>query len=130
MITCTKCNETKPENEFVVDKRKRSGKQSQCRACDRKRTKKHYRKTRSSIFSKLGGSICNICGFSDVRALQIDHIYGGGHQQVKKFKSSISLYNYLVLLPADELCESYQVLCANCNCIKRIENKEHGNSVK
>jgi predicted HNH restriction endonuclease len=66
------------------------------------------------------GSVCGSCGFSDVRALQIDHVNGGGGAERAVIKSRHSFYNKVI---ADST--GYQLLCANCNWIKRAENKEY-----
>ena len=62
---------------------------------------------------------CARCGFNDVRALSIDHINGGGQRQVRS--GVTMLYHWLRRnnYPAD-----FQVLCMNCQFIKREENKE------
>lgn len=75
-------------------------------------------KFKIKIFELLGDK-CKICGFSDKRALQIDHINGGGHKH-RKGKNQIKLMKYVLKRP-----EEFQILCANCNVIKRIENKEN-----
>ncbi len=75
---------------------------------------------REQLIISLGGFICSNCGFDDPRALQIDHIFG---------KSSgldlgkTGVLDYLLENP-DVAYEELQVLCANCNWIKRAENKE------
>lgn len=68
---------------------------------------------------------CMRCGFNDIRALQIDHKNGHGHNDRKIFKlSGTSLYRFYLKNP--ELAkETLQVLCANCNWIKKDENSEH-----
>lgn len=73
---------------------------------------------RKMVIDYLGGK-CKRCGFEDIRALQIDHIYGGGREDRK-----IGLYKFWqnVLKIGSE---KYQVLCANCNTIKKCENKEY-----
>jgi len=58
--------------------------------------------------------------YTDVRALQIDHINGGGRQQRKMMNSTERFYKYVLSHP-----EEFQLLCANCNQIKRVENKEN-----
>jgi hypothetical protein len=74
---------------------------------------------------ELLGSHCVRCGFADIRALQIDHINGQGKKEFQKFKGNISLYRFYLKNP--DLAKKYlQVLCANCNWIKRFENKEVG----
>ena len=63
------------------------------------------------------------CGFSDIRALQIDHINGGGYQEIKK--NSAKRRYKLVLVSVENKENKYQLLCANCNWIKRYEDKDN-----
>lgn len=66
------------------------------------------------------GSKCVRCGFFDVRALQIDHVNGGGVKENRKDRGS----NFYVKV-LEDMSGKYQLLCANCNWIKRYENKEY-----
>jgi len=68
---------------------------------------------------------CARCGFSDARALQIDHIEGGGRKERADDKAYITMYLRILKNPAP-----YQLLCANCNWIKRIENRELGKAAQ
>lgn len=43
---CARCDEVKPLAEFPLDKRKRDGRQSQCRVCDARRDREAYWKKR------------------------------------------------------------------------------------
>lgn len=67
------------------------------------------------------GNICNRCGFSDKRTLQIDHVHGGGTQHIKKVSSHVIRYNEALT----DTTGKYQLLCANCNWIKKYENDEN-----
>lgn len=69
-----------------------------------------------------GKHACIRCGFSDLRALSIDHIEGGGtaHTQGLK-KAGNSFYRWLI---KNNYPVGYQTLCMNCQFIKRVENKE------
>lgn len=69
----------------------------------------------------LLGSKCIRCGFSDYRALQIDHVNGGGVQDIKTRGTVASAYDIV----RGKNLEHYQLLCANCNWIKKYENKEN-----
>ena len=80
---------------------------------------------RKSVISKLG-NVCVICGFSDYRALQIDHINGGGSKHRKSFSSNISFLRDVL----KDNGTKYQLLCANCNWIKRFQNNETWNGRK
>ena len=87
----------------------------------RKASKKHSLKSRMEIINFLGGK-CVKCGFDkDYRAFQIDHINGGGVTKIKSFKSRDAYYQHII----ESEAKGYQLLCANCNQIKRIENEEH-----
>ncbi len=72
---------------------------------------------REKVFDLLGAK-CVRCGFSDKRALQIDHIHGGGSKERRM--GMIAMYQRII----DCGGEGYQMLCANCNAIKKIENGE------
>lgn len=80
---------------------------------------------RSEVYLLLGG-VCNKCGFNDSRAFQIDHINGGGCTELRSsiFGNKITYYRHVIKsVKANE--NKYQLLCANCNWIKRHENDEH-----
>lgn len=66
---------------------------------------------------EIMGGACVQCGFSDWRGLQIDHIYGGGTSHRKK-KTHHMLYREI---RKTGTYEGLQLLCANCNQIKRYE---------
>jgi len=62
---------------------------------------------------------CVECGFSDIRALSIDHIKNDG---AKHRKSGIlKIYNWLV---ENDYPEGYQTLCMNCQWIKKYNNQK------
>jgi len=84
--------------------------------------RRHYQKLRNEILSLLG-SKCIRCGFSDIRALQIDHVHGGGTKERKNY-GSMPLYRK-ILKEIKAGSKDYQLLCANCNWIKKYENKEN-----
>jgi hypothetical protein len=74
----------------------------------------------------LLGNVCVKCGFADPRALCIDHVNGGGCAERKSF-SNLQKYYQSIL---DRNGIGYQLLCCNCNAIKRIENREYPDSRK
>ena len=69
----------------------------------------------------MGGK-CLKCGFSDYRALQIDHINGGGYYERKKALSKN--FNRRAIRSVEAGEKKFQLLCANCNWIKRWKNNE------
>lgn len=86
--------------------------------------KNRAKRTKNEL-KRLLGDECVRCGFSVWDILQIDHIDGGGTwEQEKRFGSNTAMYSYYVKHP-DEAREKLQLLCPNCNWIKRMENKEY-----
>lgn len=81
-----------------------------------------YGSLRKKATDKLGGKCCH-CGFSDWRALQIDHVQGNGNKE-KRSIGQWKMYKKILELEPTELFKEYQLLCANCNWIKKFENHE------
>ena len=77
---------------------------------------------RKLALENLGGK-CVSCGISDFRVLQIDHINGGGRAELR-----INPHSSAQRAAKGNL-EGLQLLCANCNWIKRYDRNE-GNSRK
>lgn len=85
--------------------------------------RKYVGALRPRCIELLGGR-CVVCGYdTDIRALQIDHVNSDGSSDRKgpEKKSGGSYYHYILKNIASG---RYQVLCANCNAIKRIEAQE------
>lgn len=89
----------------------------------KKQRKEYYQKLKLMVLAKLGNK-CVRCGFSDVRTLQIDHVYGYGNKELRELGFNRSKFYKKVLADTEE---NYQLLCANCNWIKKSENKENCN---
>jgi hypothetical protein len=86
-----------------------------------KAANRHYARVRQEAVEIVGKGViaCIQCGFDDIRAIQIDHINGGGLKDFKNSTSSTEYYKNMLIHP-----EKYQLLCANCNWIKRYTNNE------
>jgi len=74
---------------------------------------------KAAVFKKYGKK-CNHCPITDERVLCIDHVHGGGRRDRLK-TGNIEFYRK-VLADANG---TYQILCHNCNWIKRFEEKEY-----
>ena len=107
-------------------------KKNLCKKCYNAKRQLYPFRTKMKIFQLLGNR-CVRCGFLDIRALQIDHVNGGGTNERRiagttrtQTHSSNNLYYYYkyVLEKIQNGSKDYQLLCANCNWIKRWENKE------
>jgi len=79
-----------------------------------------------SHYSHLSTPVCRQCGMSDIRTLSIDHIKGGGgdHRRELFGKNRKGGRHFYRWLQDNNYPEGYQVLCMNCQWIKRYENGE------
>lgn len=74
--------------------------------------KASFTRLKERVWAALGRECVN-CGFSDIRALQVDHIAGGGRKERLTMKNRAKFLRHVLNnLP------KYQTLCANCNVIK------------
>jgi len=83
---------------------------------------------RTLLLDQMGGK-CSNCAFGDYRALQIDHVYGGGTKERKSgmgWVASPRTLDQVEKALARHFLGELQILCANCNWIKRYEKGEHG----
>lgn len=87
------------------------------------RTNELNRNVRISLLRILGNE-CVLCGYNtNDLALQIDHINGNGSDE-RRIHGNTMMYKKYICNP--ELAKSkLQILCANCNQIKKIMNREH-----
>lgn len=84
--------------------------------------KKKNRDIRRKVLELLGGK-CVHCGFSNPRALQIDHIQNNGAIERKNCKVE-QLYRKILKMNKKDWETEYQLLCANCNYIKKFMFEE------
>jgi hypothetical protein len=79
------------------------------------------------IIVRLGGC-CVGCGMADMRVLQIDHVRGGGSADLRDQGGGLKRYYRILkiskLYDWAKLPLPFQLLCANCNWIKRHEEGE------
>lgn len=93
-------------------------------------TRQYKQETKNKAYALLGGYKCSNpynlphpdwC--NDKACLQIDH-------KIREFGKnkhwSWSSYKRIIDMGAEKANQHYQVLCANCNWIKRSKNKEDG----
>lgn len=98
------------------------------RDAHREAQREHRYRLRREILTLIGGLFCKHCGYdADWRALQIDHIHGGGKHDMRTQSTNTNVWTLRRWLRRHqkEARSRYQVLCANCNWIKRYENGEH-----
>lgn len=115
---CPRCEQEVPISEWYRNTGRRDGLSSYCRPCYAALNEDLRRRDRAALIEAMGGQ-CERCGFADFRALQVDHIDGGGHTETRYRHGK--KWTAHVLANRDD----FALLCANCNVIKRIENAEH-----
>jgi hypothetical protein len=120
---CSKCDKVYPKLKgFYPNKARYDGCSIYCRLCDTIKKKPRALKAQREAVVKLLGAMCIECGYrADIRALQIDHINGGGNAERKSHKSS---NNYLKSISDNIALQKHQILCVNCNGIKMSVNSE------
>ena len=133
--TCAECalKKKRPTPEQAAARieqiKRRRQEDSEYRKRSNECTRKGQRKLLALVFQKYGNrcnnSICNwvnldgTSGCTDIRCLQIDHVNGGGVREAKALSYTVRLRRYL-----NDISGAYQLLCANCNWIKRSMNNE------
>lgn len=78
-----------------------------------------YYKAKQAVFDHYGRK-CVWCGFDDPRALSIDHKDSDGADHRRKL-GGVNFYRWLV---RQKFPDNFQVLCMNCQFIKRHDNHE------
>ena len=77
-------------------------------------------KEKLKIFLMYGNK-CKICGFSDMRALSLDHIKNNGNEERRELGER-GVYRRA---KSQHMPNEYQILCMNCQFIKRAIHDEH-----
>jgi hypothetical protein len=115
---CSSCYNLKKRERYAKDSafREKVLKEQSLRY-NPQESKGRYHHYRRLAFEVLGGYRCAQCGFDDPRALQIDHVDNGGYACRKNGELGRRLYRKVVR----EKGVGFQVLCANCNWIKKAE---------
>lgn len=117
-----------PEKSKEINKRCRDKHRKEYNLRVKEYSKRKREETKLELFKLLGGQCMNPYGlhdkpFTDIRCLQIDHVHGGG---VKELHSITNRWQYhlKILREIQAGSKDYQLLCANCNWIKKVENHE------
>jgi len=88
--------------------------------------KNHYLRIKKDVIDHYsnGDNRCAVCGESRSACLSIDHINGNGASHLRELglKAGHSFYQWLI---NNDYPEGYQILCMNCQFIKRAFNQEY-----
>lgn len=128
---CPQCKNNKTADCYWENKHSTDGLSSYCKVCFNaiRRYKrqnnigywgdKEKRGDKMIVLEHYGEKCCK-CGFSDWRTLSIDHINSDGAEHRKKV-SGAHIYRWL---KNNNFPTGFQILCMNCQFIKRHEKKE------
>lgn len=127
---CTKCKARKNTNSFGW-KKLGVRKQSHCRQCMAKASRKHYKKNHSYyikrnkknqskyaarslefVRSYLLSHFCVDCKNNDIRVLEFDHL------RDKKYNINSLMHNGVSLVTLQREIDKCDVVCANCHRIR------------
>lgn len=89
---------------------------------DAKNAQQYRKNLKIDVFTHYGGNPpkCACCSEKEFLFLSLDHIYGGGHEDRKKFKGVTFLfYRWLI---KNNYPDGFQVLCMNCNWGKHMNS--------
>lgn len=109
-----------PEEAKVLDKRSYKTRAPQARE-EKRLLNIQYKK---DILTHYSGDkpCCGNCGFSDIRALEVDHINNDGAEHRKEVcggkRGGMAMYRWII---KNKFPDTFQILCSNCNRIKQRE---------
>jgi hypothetical protein len=93
---------------------------------NRANQKRHRKKVKKELFELLGNRCANPFHinhgefFAFPECLQVDHINGGGQKELREFRKHGNTAYDAILKKVKAGSKDYQLLCANCNWIKRF----------
>lgn len=126
---CNSCNVSKSVSEFNKNSKRKDGFSGKCKVCNKAYLREHYLKNKEyysekrrrtyrryieDFYNFLSGKSCKVCGISDIRVLEFDHLNDKSFNVSEKI-GSMPLYN---LMNEIDKCD---ILCANCHRIKTSE---------
>lgn len=121
---CPACRSIKPSAMFNKNARGFRGLADYCKNCHSDRRREYHQRIKRECLEMLGGA-CRCCGQTRLVFLQIDHINGDGAAHRRELTGGRNvatnrMYRWVLDNP-DEARRRCQVLCANCNIAKELE---------
>lgn len=117
---CARCLVKKPVSAYSPQPRYVDKLSSFCKVCNGAYNAQY----RLQAIALLGG-VCTVCGYSDTRALQIDHVFGDGHLERPAKRTQPGPASVYIAVIRQKEPGRYQLLCANCHVIKTRESGEY-----
>lgn len=134
MKICTKCSLAKSESEYFIKDKKTGRLHAQCKDCYKEHRKSYYalhynqygdayrerarvrraliqKKLRTSMLAYLKDKTCVVCGETDVRTFEFDHI----DPALKSFNIARAIGDGLSWERIMDEIKKCRLLCANCH---------------
>lgn len=90
---------------------------------DRSRQLRSYHRLRTEVLNMLGGR-CAVCGHSDLRVLEINHVNNDGYMLVRvnkhdgRMRGGFTHKNLRLIRDGEDPLDRYEALCANCHALR------------
>ena len=143
---CSICKTKKVITEYPLDRSLPDGHKARCISCNKIKMREYANnrsprigrkdynakyhadeliQKKTSVITYYGGGKCACvrCGFSDLRALTIDHINGHGNQHRKENHTHTGLHFYKWLI-SNSYPSGFRTLCGNCQSIVEHERRD------
>lgn len=114
MKVCIWCKEEKELTEFGIDNAKKDKTATLCYSCGAKKSALRKKKPQAFIIKYLNENPCVECGYSNIVALEFDHIKRKG----KNNNIGVLVNNGVKIKKIKKELKKCQVLCSNCHSIK------------
>lgn len=136
MKVCYRCKFNKEDSEFY-----KTQKSQWCRLCLTEVSQAALRFLKEEILHRLGnrcqGPHCNWVNEDGTRGctrkelLHLDHVSNDGKERKDGYKTNTTgYYKKILSLSPEELSANFQILCPNCNWLKRLEDLARSNEAK
>jgi len=114
--TCTTCKTAKPEEGFAVDKRRPSGRNSQCRQCqyDAKKNIRDINKAKAVAYK---GGKCNRCGLL-FECLDVYDFHHRDPNEKEEKPNQLMYSSWEKIVKEIDKCD---LLCSNCHKLTHWE---------
>ncbi len=109
--------------DHEANKAKKAAQMMRWRAANRDKARAQSRAKVTRLRQKIHdmyGHACELCGFSDKRALTLDHIQGNGNIE----RAEVGEYGVYRRAVSSHQPGEYRILCMNCQFIERESQKQ------
>jgi hypothetical protein len=97
--------------------------QNQSKSKSACRAREYRARQKQTTFGKYGGSVCVLCGETDIDVLSLDHINGKGNKHRASLRKAGYRGNALYCwIQKNNYPPGFRILCLNCNCSRENDS--------